>query len=297
MSGSIGPRVRRASFGPGTAGLRVDQLLRSGQPLLHASARLPAQWFATAPILPVAEHPLIRSQWVVWNLREDPRPFLDLDEDTLADLLWTPASDLPEGYQRLPIKLIRANRCPMLSPMTVLDQASARRLAINPASVDRHIALLRRHQAFGSRLGRLFAHQRPGPAQDPELDLYGGFVPRPDLPLRDRIQHMNDRELAALDSPFSDERLNVLLFRYRARHWPDSLSEEERAEWARYRRRRLLDDPDLASIQLADYLTEIRALALQHPDRGPLWQALAAWPITIGLIDRPAEYQQLGTES
>ncbi len=261
----------------------VDQLLRSGRPLLHSSARLPAQWCATAPVLPVAEHPQIRSQWVVWNLRENPEPFLDLDEDELGDLLWTPAADLPEPHQRLPVKLLRANRCPMISPLAVLDAPAARRLAIDQQQLERNVAVLERATEFRARLGRLFQHDPARAGVDAELDLYGGFVPRTDQALRDRIPHMDSAQLATLAAPFSDERLNTLLFRYRARHWPASLSDPELADWQRYRQRRLVEDPELASIRLPEYMDELDSLQASHPERQDLLRQLAAWPAAIGL--------------
>ncbi|TVS11631.1 MAG: exodeoxyribonuclease I [Wenzhouxiangella sp.] len=261
---------------------QVDRLLRSGKPLLHASARLPAQWCATAPILPLGEHPQIRSQWVVWNLRESPAPFLELDEDELADLLWTPAADLPEGRERLPVKLVRSNRCPMLSPMSVLDSAAADRLAIDPGRIRRHAQDIAAAVDFRERLLRLFQQDRARSTPDPEIDLYGGFSPRPDQALRDRVRSMTGQDLAALGEPFSDERLNVLLFRYRARGWPESLDSAEQARWAEYRRRRLVDDPDLASIRLHDYQAEVSRLLSEHPERRRLLEDLMRWPGEIG---------------
>ncbi|MGY6553869.1 MAG: exodeoxyribonuclease I [Wenzhouxiangella sp.] len=269
----------------------VDRLLRSGRPLLHSSSRLPAQWCATAAVLPIAEHPQFRGQWVVWNLREDPDAFLNLHDDLLADLLWTPAADLPEDQQRLPVKLIRANRCPMISPMAVLDGPAARRLAIDLDAVERHAARLIAAPEWCARVASLFQRPETSTAVDAELDLYGGFVARSDHAMRERIRQLDGQALADLASPFSDERLNVLLFRYRARHWPASLSDQERAAWDDYRRRRLIDDPELASIRLDEFCAELMRLRSQHPQHQALFQALADWLRQIDLSDATTEYQ------
>ena len=261
----------------------VDQLLRSGRPLLHSSARLSAHHCATAPILPVAEHPQIRSQWVVWNLNQDPGPYLELDEDMLGDLLWTPAADLPDEHERLPVKLIRTNRCPMISPLAVLDHRSARRLDIDLDQIERHADILARSGDFCGRLGRLFTRVERGSPVDAELDLYGGFVPRADQPMRDRIHAMDSAKLASLGTPFSDERLNSLLFRYRARHWPNDLSPAERDHWERYRRRRLIDDPELASIRLPEFRLQLRQLRAQSPDASALLEQLETWPVQMDM--------------
>ena len=260
----------------------VSTLLAARKPLLHASARLPARTCATAPVLPLAGHPLIRSQWLVWNLQEDPEPFLDLDSDHLADLLWTPAADLPDEYRRLPIKQVRTNRCPMLAPMSVLDDAAAERLDIDRARINAHASMLHKHPELITRLQTLF-EQPQGAAPDPELDLYGGFVSGPDIALRNRVRTLSGDELAGLSGSFQDERLNTLLFRYRARLWPEHLDHEEKVAWEDYRRRRLLHDPDLGSIRLDEYEQRLGILMGERPEQRSVLEALACWPDEIGL--------------
>ncbi len=259
----------------------VSELLTAHQPLLHTSARLPARHCATAAVLPIAEHPLIRSQWLVWNLREDPAPFFGMDVEDLSDRLWTPAADLPEGQQRLPVKLVRSNRCPMLAPMSVLTPKVEARLELDRAAIDAHAAAIWQQPAFIERLQAVF--ERPaGAAIDPELDLYGGFVRGPDVTLRERVRSLSPEQLQALNNPFEDHRLNELLFRYRARLWPALLTDEEQARWQDYRRRRLIDDPDLASIRLDDYKRRIAELFEHQPDHRTLLEDLAQWPQEIG---------------
>ena len=51
-----------------------------------------------------------------------------------------------------------------------------------------------------------------------------------------------------------------MLFRYRARNYPDSLSEAERADWDEFRTQRLIDPAGGASIVLDDYLALIETL-------------------------------------
>jgi exodeoxyribonuclease-1 len=258
------------------------QLLEPGTPLLHSSARLPAQWSATAPVQPLGTHPSISSQWMVWNLRESPEDFLDMLEDELADLLWTPAADLPEGQKRLPVKMIRANRCPMLAPMTVLDDAAAERLDIDRGDVEHNSQILRERPDFIRRLQALF-QQSATPPGDPELSLYAAFTPREDLPLRNRVREMRPEQLSELDEPFRDARLNELLFRYRARLWPDSLTASEQSRWADYRRRRLIDDPDLGSLRLTEYNDRLHQLvATAAGDQRGILEALLDWPRHIG---------------
>ncbi|MFW6341260.1 MAG: exodeoxyribonuclease I, partial [Wenzhouxiangella sp.] len=186
------------------------------------------------------------------------------------------------GRQRLPVKLVRTNRCPMLAPMSVLDRSAARRLAIDSTVVAEHARLLRAAPEFVHRLQTLF-DQPTTPIADPELALYAGFVPRADLILRDRIRSMTPEQLATLKTPFQDERLNELLFRYRARLWPESLDDEDHQRWEQYRQRRLMDDPDLAGLRIAEYRERLRILLQGSPVRRDVLEALLRWPEEIGL--------------
>ncbi len=263
----------------------VAGLLNRGEPLLHSSARLPACQFATAPVLPLVPHPDFAGQWIVWNLNVDPAPFMDQPDDVLADLMWTPNADLPEGMERLPIKLIRANRCPMISPMSVLSDEASDRLGIDLAAVHDRRQRLELANNFKQRLGRLFSSTGQG-ANDPELALYDGFVPRGDQAVLARVRAMDAPGLARLGRPFQDERLNELLFRYRARLYPDSLDGEERAAWQQWRNRRLIDDPDLASIRWPEYQQRISELMQERLDKRELLIDLWHWARELGLSPR-----------
>ncbi len=272
----------------------VNRLLEREEPLLHASSRFPAlPGRGVAPVLPLGRHPKIASQWLVWNLNVDPTPFMDLDTEALADRYWTPTADLPEGVERVPVKLVRNNRCPMLAPMSVLGEARAAELAIDLNALEPRARLLRQHPDFRERLAAIFAAGGARPDDsDPELDLYGGFPPRADRPVIQRVHELQGEKLAGMDAPFQDERLNELLFRYRARLWPETLSAVERERWEGYRQRRLLEDPDLGSIRLTEYGQTLKALMEERPDKADILRQLSEWPNELGLAFEPEVWQQ-----
>jgi exodeoxyribonuclease-1 len=85
---------------------------------------------------------------------------------------------------------------------------------------------------------------------------------------------------------FDDPRLVQLLFRYRARNWPDSLSGRDMASWRAWCRSHLADGDEGSSITLQAYGERLRSLrdemAAGDPKAGIL-DALAEWPGMIGL--------------
>ena len=86
---------------------------------------------------------------------------------------------------------------------------------------------------------------------------------------------------------FSDARYNELLFRYRARHYPKTLSADEQVQWHEFVTRKLEFDTGLASLTLEQYqdlLTEYQSQE-RDPARREILDALAAWPQESGLLD------------
>jgi len=53
--------------------------------------------------------------------------------------------------------------------------------------------------------------------------------------------------------------------------------------WQDYRRRRLVDDPELASVRIGDYRTRIAVLLAQRPEKRALLEELMTWPDELGL--------------
>ena len=264
---------------------RVENLLQLGQPILHTTSRFGADQFCIAPVLPLFQHPQIASQWLVWNLREDPAAFREFDVETLEDLHFTPARDLPEGQHRLPVKWVRSNRCPMLAPMNVLNEAAQTRTGIDPIAAARYANTLSADETFIANLRQVFRPQPRSEDVDAETALYSGFVGRDDRQICARLNRMSAEQIAAFSldqpEPFADPRLNTLLLHFTGRHAETHLDEAARSEWQDYRHRRLLYDPDLASIQLESYRQRVVELMQQRPDRLALLEQLARWPETL----------------
>ncbi|MEL6710652.1 MAG: exodeoxyribonuclease I, partial [Pseudomonadota bacterium] len=98
------------------------------------------------------------------------------------------------------------------------------------------------------------------------------------------VRQATPEALASLQPDFIDPRLTTLLFRYRARNWPDTLNACEQAEWDTFRHHRLTDPAAGASITLADYQAELSQLIVSATDQErDLLEALLAWPAELGL--------------
>ena len=81
-------------------------------------------------------------------------------------------------------------------------------------------------------------------------------------PALQQIRQTSADELASLSLSlsFSDARLDEMLFRYRARNFPQTLSADELADWQIYRKQRLTNKNGGGSIVLDAYTLKINEL-------------------------------------
>ncbi|MFD0738081.1 exodeoxyribonuclease I [Lysobacter koreensis] len=250
-------------------------------PALHVSQRFPASRLCAAPILPIARHPHIDSRVLVFDLAQDPTALLHLEPGQIADRLYTPAADLPEGEERVALKEVHLNKCPALIAWDHLRAADFARLAIDPLVVAERAARLRdAGPALAEKVRRVFASERQRAPSDVDASLYDGFIGDGDKRLFNQVRSTDPGALGARVFGFRDPRLPELLFRYRARNWPDTLSISERARWDEYRRHRLRDEAGLSEYSFARFHAEIDALRAAHADDGgklALLDQLEAW--------------------
>ena len=250
-------------------------------PMVHVSSRYPASRGCLTLIAPLAPHPSRAGEIIVYDLATDPAEWLALDEDAIADRIFTPRADLPEGVTRIPLRTVRANHVPALAPLSVLQGVDTQRLQMDVAACLRHRETLRGAQQLSARVSMVMAQASAlPPPEDPELALYGGDFPssaeRKALALVRATPPAQLREYAA---SLRDPRYAELLFRYRARNWPDTLDVEETARWQAFCTARLTRHTALTTLTLEDYFTRITQLRHDPAaqDKLALLDQLQAW--------------------
>ena len=250
-------------------------------PLLHVSQRYPASRLCAAPVLPLARHPQIDSRVIVFDLDSEPDALLALEPDAIAERLYIRQADLPEGEARIPLKEVHTNKCPALVAWDHLRETDFARLGIDVEAVWRRAERLRAvGPAIAEKVRRVYARERPADAVDVDAALYDGFIGDSDKRLVAQVRGTPPHLLAKAQYAFRDARLPELLFRYRARNWPDSLLPGERERWNAYRRERLDTDNGWAELTLAQFSQQIAELRVVHAGDGgkqALLNRLQAW--------------------
>lgn len=249
-------------------------------PLLHVSGRYPASRHCAALVLPITRHPAIDSRVVCFDLDCDPHDLLHLSARDIAQRLYTPLDELPEGAARVPLKEIHLNKVPALVPLEHLREADYQRLGIDLAACLANAEAIRRSDGLSEKVRRVFESNAFPPAGDVDASLYDGFLPDADRRQFPALRATPPSQLRTAGFRFQDRRLDELLFRYRARNWPDTLSDAERRRWDDTRRARLVDDDGSAELGFTAYFELIGTLSADpgtRPEQRALLQALEDW--------------------
>jgi exodeoxyribonuclease-1 len=228
-------------------------------PVLHTSSRIPASRGCTTLVLPLSIYPDRKKSVIVYDLMSDPEPLLCLSAEEISDRLFTPASDLPEGVERIALKAIHSNHVPMIAPMATLKGVDCKRIGLDPQRCIIHaeklIAVL---PQIRNKVMDVFKPYPPGTVTDPDQMIYsGGFFSRHDRRLMDQIHRTEPGKLAQQDWPFKDPRLTEMLFRFRARNFPGTLSVNENRLWQRQRLDRLKQPADDRQLNPETFKLEI----------------------------------------
>ena len=247
----------------------IEGAQRSGLPFLHISGMYGAEHGCLALVWPLAPHPTNKNELIVWDLRVDPVELFSLDAATIRTRMFAKAADLPEGVARLPIKTIHLNKSPIvIANLKTLSPALAVKWGIDiELCLHRADAAARQAQLLAGIWPAVF--QRPGHAEavDVDEDLYGGFVGNDDRRLLQQLRPLSGEQLATRRPAFADERLARILFRYRARNFPATLTVAEQDQWLAHCAHRLHGGGG-GGLSLDAFFRQIDALEESADERG-----------------------------
>ncbi len=257
----------------------VQQLvnLDDKQPFVYVSGRYSSD-FHKATIA----FPLTAGRYggvIVYDLRHDPTPFLNLSLKELEKIYYTPWEDRKkEGYQPIPIKELEHNRAPAVAPLGVLAQADGwERIGLDEETIAKHKTILLSNPAFAENIRTLIEKMPPFKSStDPEARLYDGFLPERDTLAVQKVRQADANTLADLHPDFRDERLEPLLLHYKARNFPTSLAEDEVEQWEQWRAQRL-------RTQMPKFASSLQKIAAKTTDDTQqfILQELQLWAESI----------------
>lgn len=228
-------------------------------PLVHVSGMFGAARGNTSWVVPLAWHPENKNAVIMCDLAGDITPLLALNADELRERLYTRRDQLTADQAVIPIKLLHINKCPVLAPAKTLLAENAERLGIDRQACLQNLKILRQHPEVREKVVTLFAEAEPfAPIDDVDAKLYSGFFSDADKTAMKIIQQTPAQNLPALDLMFSDSRMKELLFRYRARNYPQTLNDSEQRLWLHHRQAVLNTE------RVQSYVLQLEGLYHQH---------------------------------
>jgi len=249
----------------------VEQLVMDGQPFVYASGRLPYPEKITISV------PLAKTQQgvYVYDLRQDPKPFLKMSQAELTAHVQVPYQERDENYQPLPVKELRFNRCPAVAPLSVLKPKDAARLGIDLDAIKQNLKTLENDPTFVARIEASLERAEFPPSADPDCTLYDGFLPESDKSKMAAVRIANVHTLSDFNPIFADERLAKLLPLYKARNFPDSLTKSEATIWQKYRTQKIQQRLPAFQKEMATALATLKTTP--NPDHEFLLTELTLW--------------------
>ncbi|MEQ1738294.1 MAG: exodeoxyribonuclease I [Methyloglobulus sp.] len=242
------------------------KLLQFGsfKPVVHVSGMYSSTNQRLAVVLPICKHPTNSNGILVYDLSIDPEPLISLSIADIQQRIFTATADLPEGVERIPLKTVHVNKCPVLAPISVLKPDDQQRLNLDLAVCCANIDKIKAMQGLADKIAAVFSENKfadPGQETDPDLAIYsGGFFSDADKQKMAKIRNAPPDQLAQFPPKFTDSRLAEMLFRYRARNYPELLFADEISKWREFCAKRITGNQQGGGITLAEYFSHLSRL-------------------------------------
>lgn len=212
--------------------------LKNPTPFVYTSGR-----FGSAHNFTTVAFPLFTTKTgnlMVFDLRYNLDEILESQLKNNPDFFKDPSEKLLHSFFPI-IKELYYNKCPAVAPLGVLDQSFGwKKIELSRDLIEKNLATLKNHRDLFKRLqieARTDAYDKQ--SFDAEGALYDSFTPDSDKIRLSVIRSGTASSLADFHPNFSDDRLSELLLHYKAKNFPEALSDTESEAWKSYRFSRL----------------------------------------------------------
>ena len=224
---------------------KIKEFIDKQTMFVYSSGKYEDRYDKTTVVAKLTDHPKPDAA-LVYDLRYDPDLFLDLSPKQLAEK-WTNRRSDSSLDDILPIKTLKFNRCPALAPLGVLDDKSKKRIDINLRAMTNNYQKLQKTPSFIDNILKALEildqqQEERKSYQDNGVDtrLYEDFIANKDKQKLQIVRSAFADHSGDLTVKFNDNRLNLLLPLYKARNFPDKLSNEEAVSWQKFCKQRLM---------------------------------------------------------
>lgn len=240
-------------------------------------------------VYPIAFHPENPNQLIAWRLDCNPELWRNKTAAEIKGQLFASREQL-EG-ERPGLITITLNQCPFLAPEKTLSEDQAKSAGIDSSAVSANKHLLASDNILRDHLLSAMLEQDTAvdtnnepERTDADLALYsGGFFSAQAKTHINMIKQSSPEQLAGLELPIDDPRLSMLLFRYRARNFPHTLSANEAERWKQHCQNRLVHGGEafLSSDEFVLKLEQLAEVHQQDPRKMAILKSLADYLMAL----------------
>jgi exodeoxyribonuclease-1 len=220
-------------------------------PFLMASTQMSAETQNLGMAVVVGRQPENPNALIIYDLRFSPENWMEGE----------PAAEGSTG----PFGVLHVNRSPALAPLSVLRPQDEKRLGLDVAIHMKHLDELMR-LPFRKAPG-FEAFSQPFVSEgrtDADLALYAGFESDQDRKRLDAFRSPDSPTFLEMPDRFDDPRYRDLCHRYKARNFPDQLSNEELQAWGAFCEAKWLHKANGASMDLGEFTGKVSALRAMY---------------------------------
>jgi exodeoxyribonuclease-1 len=192
--------------------------------------------------------------------REDFQDWINLPVEEIKLRLFSKKDILEErGVSRPGFNKIAINQCPTIADHRVVSKEKLEELNIKMEVCLKNLEYIKNNPEISKKMMTLFANDYP-PINDPDASLYAGFIDGADRSKLDKLRRELDFNQTI---HFKDNKFNEMTFRYKARNFPNKLTETEVNKWEEYRLDRIKNG---GSMTLSEFKEETLLMIKEYPD-------------------------------
>jgi len=257
----------------------VKSKINMFEPMLHISGTYPAESSCAKLVTPITAHPKYPDRVIVFALDQDPSILLELEAGELKTLTFTSQSKLPKSVTKLQIKDLVFNKSPMFVPNVYkLNKNTASQLQIDMNKCISNLSFIKQNQYEISKAVKdiYTSDEEKSPSTDVDQSIYDNFIDNSDRKICDQILKLDANKLKDFHPQFKDKKLSNLLLNYKARNYPESLSEIEHDKWFEIVQERIQEGKN-GYLSLDEFYKRLENIRKKNPEKDSLWSQLESY--------------------
>jgi len=238
---------------------KVKELAKQLYPMLLTSSTFGYKCSFTRMVTVICDHPRYpKSRAIVFNLKDNPKILIDTDIDILVENLFSKKIDLDKRKEkRLGISELAYNKNPMFVCSRSKDSYQLSPITIEKFQIDmkkcmKHLIYIQTNiDEIKKKIKQIYSKSIEFPLNtDADQALYDNFISNEDRLICNDIQNLKINEISSFKPAFKDKKLSELFLNFKARNYPESLSEEENIIWNKIVKSRLEGENNYLSLKV-----------------------------------------------